>query len=604
MIRYFLLSFGICAIVTPLIIHFAHAKKWVAHPSEDRWHKKTTPTFGGIAIFIAIIIPLIWLTNFKLFYAAIINDKIVQFDIYPLILIGASFIFLLGLFDDILHVKPHTKLICQIIAASFMAFVGYRLNWFTSLTLDTIVTIIWIVGLSNAFNLLDNMDGLCAGSGVATSMILFFFFRTSLPDIAIVSLILAGALGGFLLYNFNPAKIFMGDCGSLTIGYLLAILSLNYSQLNNLSNNFNLYIIPILIFIVPILDTTMVTFVRILSGRKAYIGGKDHTSHRLVIMGFSERGAVLVLYGIAFTSGLSALFVHSHDSYTSPIVIIPFLISVFLIAGYMAQVRVYPEKEFCLLRGRRFSPLLEDLTYKRQLLMVILDFCIIAFSYYLSYRLRFSNELFINYFPIFLRSLPAVIVCKYVAFLVSGVYQGIWRYISINDLSTYLKGNILASLLTVAVVTYIYRFEDFSKGIFIIDMIVILFLQLLTRVSFRLFSDVITRKTAHGDKVLIYGAGRGGELLLRELLYNKKYELKPIGFIDDNKLKIGKKIQGYPVLGTIDHLMLLCNRFAINGILISFHELDTASHIKSLKQFCNKNGIYIKHFSIELQDIQ
>ncbi|ETR73259.1 MAG: glycosyl transferase family protein [Candidatus Magnetoglobus multicellularis str. Araruama] len=492
-----LISFIISTILTPIIIKIAHQRNWLAHPTKNRWHSKPTALFGGIGIFLSIAIPMFWITDLsELFKMLNAQNGVVQQmpHLSAVLLAGMCFVFMLGLLDDFFQIRPHSKLVGQFIAALFVTFAGYRLNWSLSLTLDTMLTIVWIVGMTNAFNLLDNMDGLCAGAGLSSALALAFLYQTHSPEIAMIAFIIAGAMGGFLVYNFNPAKIFMGDCGSLTIGFSLSVLILYYSPRQDANISFAVYVVPVLIFIVPIIDTTLVTVVRILSGRKAYIGGKDHTSHRLVLSGFSERGAVLVLYGIGFISGLAALFVNTHDRFTSPVVIIPILVIVVLLAGYLAQVRVYPENEYCLLKGRRFTPFLENLTHKRQIFLVLLDFCIISFSYYLSYRIRFQGANFSFYFQIFLQSLPPIIAAKFLAFFMTGVYKGMFKQISISDVRTLLNGTVLASMICIVVMTYIYRFEDFSKGIFIIDWFFTTGMVFGTRVSFRIFSDSLQRK--------------------------------------------------------------------------------------------------------------
>lgn len=596
-------SFFLCLVLTPVVRRIATQKGWIDHPTKERWHKKPTALLGGIAIYLGIAIPLFFAADFVTILPHILrtSDNLFLPAIDSVIWIGVTLLFILGLLDDFINIKPQTKLVGQILVASMVTFFGFRLHWFTSLTIDTIVTIFWIVGITNAFNLLDNMDGLCAGTGFIAAAYLTFLFSGKLPEAGLVSMILAAVLAAFLFYNFNPASIFMGDSGSLLIGFTLSMLSLYYSGAGS-ANVLSVYAVPIMILMVPIFDTTLVTLIRLLSGRRASVGGKDHTSHRLVLMGFSEKDAVLFLYGIGAISGVSAIFVSRNDSLTSPAVIIPVVLSILLMGVYLAQLRVYPEKEFSLLRERAYTPLLIELTYKRQILLVILDFCLIAFAYYLSYRLRFDSTAFPFYFKVFLHSLPAVIACKFVAFFAMGIYRGIWRYMSTNDVFVYLKASSFATILSVAAVSFIYRFEDFSKGIFVIDWFLTTGALLGTRGSFRFFIDTMKRRTLAGEKVFIYGAGRGGEILLREILNNKRHKIKPAGFIDDDTLKGGKKIQGYPVLGTINDLESLLKKYMISGILISITHKDS-KNFDIVKSFCRANGLFLKQFSISLLDV-
>jgi UDP-GlcNAc:undecaprenyl-phosphate/decaprenyl-phosphate GlcNAc-1-phosphate transferase len=599
-----ILSLGLSIGLTPLVRMAALRRGWVARPKSDRWHKQSTALMGGIAIFTAFAIPMFLLADFGSLWRFLTEaGNIGAPSLAATLLCGTAFLFGIGLVDDFKNIKPHSKLITQILAAAMVTFLGFRLQWFDSLTLDTMATLFWIVGITNAFNLIDNMDGLCAGVGLAAALGLAVLFQPDALEAYLLCLALAGALAGFLVFNFNPAKIFMGDCGSLVIGFSLSVLTLSFVPTGP-STALTAIAVPVLILLVPIMDTTLVTIIRILSGRAASTGGRDHTSHRLVLIGLSERSAVLYLYAIAGVSGLAANFVSRSDSMTSPIVIVPIGLSIVLMGIYLAQLRVYPEKEFSALRNRSFTPVLLELTYKRQLLLVVLDFILVAFAYYLSYRLRFSDEQFSLYFKVFLRSLPVIIGCKLVVFFVFGVYRGMWSYISTSDVFLYLRASLAGTLLSIAGVTFFFRFQDFSKGIFIIDWIITTGLLLGVRGSFRFFLDTQNRKTLSGDKVLIYGAGRGGELLLREILNNKNLNVVPIGFIDDDTLKTGKKIQGFPILGTFRDIDCLHKKHQLSGILISFHDANGhAGAYEEVKAFCKTRGLFLKRFRLDLQSV-
>ena len=595
----FLLSLA----ATPVVRAIAKRKGWIAYPSKQRWHKQPTALLGGVAIYIGIATALFFMADFSTILPHFFrtSDSVSLPSVGAVIWLGMTFLFFLGLLDDFIHIKPHTKLVGQILVALLIAFLGFRLHWFESLTLDTMVTIAWIVGITNAFNLLDNIDGLCAGIGFIAVFFLTILFWVSTPEAAVIAMSVGGALAAFLIYNFNPATIFMGDCGSLVIGFTMAVLSLYFSETQGGSALSN-FAVPIILLLVPIFDTTLVTLIRLLSGRKASVGGKDHTSHRLVLMGFSEKNAVLFLYTVATVAGISALFVSSSDTLTSPVVIIPIALAIILMGIYLSQLRVYPEKEFSLLRDRSYTPILIELTYKRQLIQVILDLCLIAFSYYLAYRLRFSSAHFSIYFKVFLHSLPTVIACKFVAFFAMGTYKGIWGSMGSSDIFVLIKASTLATLLSVVAVTYIYRFTDFSKGMFLIDWLLTSAFLVGTRGSFRIFLDTIKRKTLGGEKALIYGAGRGGELLLRELLNNKNLKMQPVGFIDDDSLKIGKRLQGFPILGAFKDLDALLKKYGIGSLLISFNHKDP-EQLLMLKRFCKLKNLHLKQFSINVADI-
>lgn len=598
------LSFGLAALLTPAVLWLALKNGWVAQPSSDRWHQTPTALMGGIAIFGAMAVGLVHVADFGTLWGLIVHSGVGEAlpSAAAVIVLGAAFLFGLGLLDDFRSLKPHNKLLGQILVAAWVVFAGFRLNWFTSLTADTMITLLWVVGITNAFNLIDNMDGLCAGVGLVVCLALAALFHVLMPEPFLIALVLAGAMGGFLIYNFNPAKIFMGDCGSLAIGFSVSVLVLCYAAVPS-ANPLAPFAVPVLMLLVPILDTSLVTAIRLLSGRKASTGGRDHTSHRLVLMGFSEKSAVLFLYGTAAVSGLAAVFVSRSDTMTSPAVIAPILLAVLLMGIYLSQLRVYPEKEFSLLRGRTFTPILLELTYKRQLLMVALDVWLIAFAYYAAYRVRFDALAFHFYFPVFLKSLPIIIAVKLVVFYLSGIYKGFWEYISTRDVFQYVRASVLATVVAITLVTIFYRFEDFSIGVFIIDCLLTTVFLLGTRGSFRLFTETVKRKALAGDRVVIYGAGRAGELLLRELLNNPGLKANPIGFLDDDPLKIGKNIQGFPIFGSLDQLPVIKTRHALDGVLLSFNRITNADAHRTAIRYCRQNGLFLKEFLIDLQPV-
>jgi UDP-GlcNAc:undecaprenyl-phosphate GlcNAc-1-phosphate transferase len=597
-------AFLITLAMTPVVRLVAIKQGWVARPREDRWHKQATALMGGIAIFFGISVS-IWIaydlySSLREITLSGQGNTFVPLSI--VIFSGTTILFLLGLTDDFVNLKPQTKLIGQITVASIVISLGFRLNWFTSLTLDTMFTLIWIVGITNAFNLLDNMDGLCAGVAMVASLSMAFLYSGGNPAACMLAMIVAGSCAGFLVYNFNPASIFMGDCGSLVIGFATAVLSLQYGNLTADRQLFS-FAVPLLLLMVPLLDTTLVTTIRLLSGRKASTGGRDHTSHRLVLMGLSEKQAVLFLYGIGGVSGLSAVFVSRSDSLTSPAVIIPVVLSTVLMGVYLSQLRVYPEKEFSVLRGHKYTPVLIELTYKRQLAMIVLDLGLVAFSYYIGYRLRFDGNEFPYYFNIFLKSLPVIIPIKLIVFYFSGIYKGFWRYLSTRDVFLYIRSSTLATILAISGATLLYRFEDFSKGVFVIDWLLTTVFMLGTRGSFRLFTETMKRKTLAGDRVVIYGAGQGGELLMREILNNKALNLKPVGFIDDDPLKTGKKIQGYSILGDFSKLAELEKKHTIRGVLLSFNGKANQDAVNAAMRYCKARGLFLKKFAIQLEPV-
>jgi UDP-GlcNAc:undecaprenyl-phosphate GlcNAc-1-phosphate transferase len=224
------------------------------------------------------------------------------------ILIGATWLAVVGLLDDRLELRPWAKFPAQIMAALLVVISGVRVDLFNNLLLDSALTMFWIVGLINAVNFMDNMDGLAAGvSAIAAFFLFVLSYSQGQELVSALAAALCGSAVGFLIYNFNPATTFMGDMGSMVLGFVLAVLGIKLRFPNQgLAVS---WMIPILVLGLPIFDTTLVVFTRLREGRSPMQGGKDHTSHRLVTLGLSHRLAVVTLYIACFMLGIAAIII-------------------------------------------------------------------------------------------------------------------------------------------------------------------------------------------------------------------------------------------------------------------------------------------------------
>lgn len=584
----FFTALGLSLVLTPAARAAARRLRLVAQPKADRWHSNATPLLGGIAVYGATMAaagPQAWATS----------------ELLP-VLVGATAIFIVGIVDDFTRLKPATKLIAQIAIASTFVYLGDAAVFTGSLTTDALLNILWIVGITNAFNLLDNMDGLCAGIGmIAVVSLLLSFPESAAPGAFTVPAALAGALLAFLVYNSHPASIFLGDGGSLFIGFTLSGLTLSLHDAGHGQSLVTVLALPVLILVIPILDTLLVTVARKMFGRAASQGGTDHLSHRLVALGFSERRAVLLLYSLAGISGAAAVLVNAYGLENVSLLIAPLVIGLILLGVALAHVRVYEDADYRALQSHIFTPLLTDLTYKRRVFEVLLDFMLIGVSYYGAYRLRFEGTQFAEQFPTFIDSLPIVIGCKIVAFWLAGVYRGVWRYVGLADLSSYLKGVLLGQAASLIAIVTLYDFGSFSRTVFVIDGLLLLVFLVGSRLSFRALADFAVRqRKRHGRRALVYGAGDAGLVLLKELLNNNRYNYRPVGFLDDDTRMHGRKILGYDVLGGITDVESLIGRHQIGLILLSTARL-TAEREEKLRQVCIEAGIPLVNLHFELQ---
>ena len=325
-----LVSLGLALALTPVVRTLARRFGFVAKQTMDRWHNKPTAMMGGGAICLAVIVT----------YLALVPHSGAGWVVVG----AASFLFLVGLADDLLHFKPYQKLIGQVIGAAIVVNYGLVLPWTRYLPLNMVITIFWLVGITNAVNLLDNMDGLATGiAAIASGFLAFNFITSNQMTEATMLAVFTAALIGFLIYNSNPASIFMGDSGSMFIGFFLASSALiNIS--GGRSRTLVVLAVPILVLFIPIFDATFVTILRKLSGRAASQGGRDHTSHRLVAIGLSEKRAVLLLYGLAATSGLLAVLVRELKPDVSLALLILLTLGLTLLGVYLAGVKGYDQE--------------------------------------------------------------------------------------------------------------------------------------------------------------------------------------------------------------------------------------------------------------------
>jgi len=330
-----LTAFTASVALTPIVRAAARRIGAVAKPKADRWHTRPTAMLGGVAIVIAVVGTLLALVPL------LPENKIV---------VAASVaLFLLGLIDDFFHIKPYQKLIGQLLGAAAVTSAGLVLPWTPYAVVNVLITLFWIIGITNAVNMLDNMDGLSAGvAAIAAAFLgMNFYVNQQLPE-AVMLAAFAGALIGFLIYNHHPASIFMGDCGSMFVGFFLASSALVSGTGGGRSRSVVAVLaVPVLVLLVPIFDTTFVTLMRKLAGRSASQGGRDHTSHRLVALGLSEKRAVWMLYTFALAAGTLAMFVRQKNLNVSLGAIAGVTIVLTLIGIYLARVRVYdvPETE-------------------------------------------------------------------------------------------------------------------------------------------------------------------------------------------------------------------------------------------------------------------
>lgn len=284
-------------VMTPITRMLALRWELVDRPAARKVHINPVPLLGGIAIYLAVVFSL----------AVFVDSPYWPYLVPPLI--GGTLISFIGLWDDRRSLHPAARFGAQIVIAIGLIISGFRVELVPIPLLNHAITIFWLLGITNAFNLLDNMDGLSSGVGaVAAFFFLGFSLLTGQYIVGCIAAAVLGACLGFLVFNFNPARIFMGDAGSLFLGFVLALVGLEL-RFMSLPKSVS-WMIPVLVLGLPVFDTTLVTFSRIRRGQPIWVGGKDHVSHRLRSLGWSTRKTVSALYGMATVFGASAVAVY------------------------------------------------------------------------------------------------------------------------------------------------------------------------------------------------------------------------------------------------------------------------------------------------------
>jgi UDP-GlcNAc:undecaprenyl-phosphate/decaprenyl-phosphate GlcNAc-1-phosphate transferase len=461
-----------------------------------------------------------------------------------------------------------------------------------------LLAVIWFGGLDNAINLLDNMDGLAAGVTALAAVGLAVTFPSELgPALVTVLISLAAGLMGFLLWNRHPAKLFMGNCGSLAIGGIIAACAT--TAIAHAGTGTAAAAVAV-ILVVPIFDSTFVVLLRRLAGRSTTRGNIDHASHRLVSAGFSEPAAVATLYFVA-AAGAAVGYTLYHGGPSLWPLAAGFAVAVLMMCLYLARVPAYAGQDFQALQNAPIAPLLSDLTFRWHAGEVLLDLILITTCYYAAYRIRFDGPELSAFLASFSASLPAILGCQLAALYVSGLYSRIWSTFGLHDLSTLIKGVGGGLVLSVLAVTYLFKFDDrFSRGVFIIDAVLLVVAIVATRMSFRVFGRIAARSGSRQRRVAICGAGSRGQLLVREMLADAAWDRYPVAFFDDDPGKRSIRMLGVPVRGGLDDLDGALAKFAIDEVVISSAAIDGAreAHVRAA---CEARGIPVRRLFLEIR---
>jgi UDP-GlcNAc:undecaprenyl-phosphate/decaprenyl-phosphate GlcNAc-1-phosphate transferase len=622
MLKYSLLALTAAVLslaLTPLVRRLALRLGAVDQPGTRRVHSSPVPRMGGLAVLGAFLGTLAAARFFDLLLTGVVVHHSWRW-----LFAGALIVSLVGAFDDVRGLGPVTKLFFQILAGVMVVMGGYGIGKVTNPFgagvvdlgwLDVPFTLLWVVGVTNAFNLLDGLDGLAAGVALIVSTTLFVLsLAGNRVELALLSVTLAGALVGFLRYNFNPASIFLGDSGSLLLGYLLSVLSIQASQKGATTV---VILVPLLALGLPIMDTLLAMLRRLLgalrvvrvdSERNEYqflvVGSgsifqadREHIHHRLLKLGLTHRNAVMVLYGVCAVLGaLALLAVRSHGA---DIFLLVTVVAITLYAG----VRQLGYQEVSVLQRGTLLPLFDLPVLNRRAVHVLADAALLAMAYVGARLIARGGELDAIARAHLLWSLPTVVAVKLGAFLWDGVYQRSYRYTNVTDLMALLRCLVGAEALAVGAVLVLHGMPRTAGALFLIDFYLTLTLILGARLSFKVLELMASHRT-EGKKrrVLIYGAGLSGTMLLREIHQNPSLRYKPVGFLDDYAGLHNRWVNGLPVLGGASELTAVLQRGAVQEVVIASRKI-AESRVNHVAEICGRLGIPVRRFQMRLEEV-
>jgi len=613
----FLVPFVISVLITPGVRWFAQRVGALDEPNERKVHKVPVPRLGGVAIYASFFVSV---GLFKLLGDATFGSLISLGPDKGLLLTTAFVLVLaLGIFDDLRSRTPAQKVFGQLLAATLIYLAGYRISNITNplggglLNLgifDYPATVLWVVGITNAFNLIDGLDGLAAGvAAIASFTICGVSFMTNETSTGLLVLVLAGSVLGFLPYNFNPARIFLGDSGSLFLGFALAVFSMQSSTKGSTALAI---LVPILSLGLPIMDTLLAMVRRLLGSllparvksisflRKLasmFLPDSAHIHHRLIARGLSHRKAVVVLYIISCAFGVGAFVITTGNKYEASLVVLA------LAVASIIGVRQLHYKELAVLRNGTLLPLYQMPIMTRSFFRGFLDLACIGLAYATAYLFAYHGQASLLLEQEFIRNAGIVSGLQLLVFYFSGLYKGSFRYTGLADALKILKAVALSVILAaIAFGLHPQGRSAFGFSIAVVDFYLLLSLLVASRFSFYVLDYLFRRENGNGGKaVVIYGAGANGLSTLKYLLDHDRLNLTPVGFLDDAPELEGKQLDGYPIFGGHWKIPKICRQYKVEEVIVSCKKLNPQVLLR-LRIAAREQGIKLRKLQVDLVD--
>jgi UDP-GlcNAc:undecaprenyl-phosphate GlcNAc-1-phosphate transferase len=605
---------SICA--TPWVIRLAHMVGAIDQPDARKVHTRPIPRLGGVAVSVSFGLSLV--VSAVVFPEFFKHLWVMQYH-WMVLAISLILVLSVGIYDDVFSLSAMRKLLFQIVAGTLVYLAGLQIHTLSvpfgkGILLDVgplayLITVMWVVGITNAFNLIDGLDGLASGITIIASMTIFIIAQlTNDAGTATLALMLVGSVLGFLPFNFNPARIFLGDSGSLVLGFLLAILSIHSSTKGSTAFSITTAMLALGL---PIMDTLLTMTRRFLrsflpsspSGvrsighlRSILLPDKSHIHHQLLARGFSHRGAVVFMYLLSSTFGICAFAATTRTINTS---LMLGMVGVAIVIG----IRMLGYKEMALLGNGVLLPMYDRPLMRRGMFHFCLDLISVVAAFCVTYFIVLSPPGGSPNLEESVRALIAVCTVQIVVLSIGGVYKGVFQTTGIGDVLRAIKavasgvclsGLLLSGIAGGSVVLH-------SVPFWILDFYFLATGVVGIRVSFQVLKYLGRIQSRTGRHVLIYGANTGGLLTLQRILASNGNTLAPVGFLDENPQLEGKVINGYRVYGGHWKLAGLLKKIDIDEIILSIEEMRPEV-MRRLRQIAGEHGVTIRSAKAQFED--
>lgn len=601
----FVVSLVASLLLVPVVAKMAPRLGLVDEPDERRIHKVPIPRCGGIAVFLAthLALVLVFLGPWKALAGA------VQLKEWGFIFFGSLLLLLVGIIDDRFDLWSWFKLLGQLGVALLMYFGGFSFGGFLGISLPEVVdvgiTLFWFALLINAFNLIDGMDGACAGLGlIASAGLAGMLFSLHQPTDALVIVALAGACLGFLRYNFNPASIFLGDCGSMFIGFMLACVSL---KANVKQSMVVALIVPLLAVGVPAFDVIMAVWRRM--GRKmvsmirndgvatkVFGPDLDHIHHKLMRSGMTQKRAAIALYGAAVFICVLALAATAMTNNRIALLMVGMIVVLHVVVRQIAQIELWTTTQVVLQGVQRPKSVIG------MLVAIFWDLGSLVAATYLVFGVVLGKSFSVIH-------LAVCVIIPFATVYFYNIYKTVWTRSRVSQLLVLFLQLIAGESLAYAALLWA---SDLTGKELVVGLVLHTLVASIGIIGIRAVLRAVRDLNAwlrcstkkEGDlKSLILGAGENAILYLRQTTFEdqQKAPRRVVGLIDDNPALHNKTVYGYPVLGGFDELVKVLDDCEVDELIFT-HQYSDELRARIL-ELGSSRGLLVRDFLFGLLDL-